>query len=111
MIKITETPLYGRKWDDFSLTATLRNTTAAINLTGCTLVFSMKVHENDTEYILERHTITITDPNNGIFNLELSNEMTANYSGDYWYDIELTNSAGKVNTYMYWKITFENKIS
>ena len=80
----------------------------AIDITGASLVFSIKEKQTDTTYILQKN-LTITDAENGLCELNVvAGDMDLDV-GNYYYDFQYTDKDGQVATFLKWilSITYE----
>lgn len=75
---------------------------AAIDITGATVFFTVKLKENlydsnDNTAVISEDITTHTDPTNGETTLELSATDTAlNSKAEYYFDIQLKNAGGDI---------------
>lgn len=75
-----------------------------VDITGASLLFSAKEKLSDTAYVIQKDSVNaveilITDAAGGVFQVYLIPADTQTQDiGLYYYDIQLTTSAGKVYT-------------
>jgi hypothetical protein len=85
--------------DDFDLNVTFKDSAgAAIDITGCTVFFTMKSdpEDADADAVVEK-TVTIhTDPAHGITLVSLDHSDTDLLKGRYYYDLQLVDDVTHV---------------
>ncbi len=91
------------KRDDITFDCEFKNGCVAVDLTGTTLFFTVKTLANadnpDASSAIISKTITSHyDPTNGRTRIELTSIDTDVPAGNYWYDIQLKDSAGKISS-------------
>lgn len=71
-----------------------------IDLTGGTVFFTVKDNKGDTdaEAVITTEIDTFEAPETGICTLSLSSTETDITTGDYWYDIQLKDSLGRISS-------------
>lgn len=67
----------------------------AINLTGASIIFSVKAKREDTAYILTQSAV-ITNASGGLAKITVNPLDIA--LGEYYYDIQLIDSTGVITT-------------
>jgi hypothetical protein len=82
----------------------LTDGTNPINITGCTIKFTVKPTKDSTNFVLQKTTasgggITITNAAQGRFLIEQINEFDLP-EGEYLYEIKFTFSNGKNKSYL-----------
>jgi hypothetical protein len=87
----------------------LTDGTNPINITGCTIKFTVKPTKDSTNFIFQKTTasgggVSITNAAQGRFLIEQINEFEYP-EGEYLYDIQFTFTTGKVKTYLQGTIT------
>ena len=82
-----------------------------MNLTDCTVWFTLKKNEDDTEIVLQKSVNSHTDPTEGITILELNSTETNIEPRDYYYGFQLVDSAGKVKTLATGKVKVKKDIT
>lgn len=88
------------RWDDYVQNIICRDKTTwnPIDLTWCTVKFSIKRYETDTEYVYT-WTATITNAVWWVAQINISHTVTENWlPQSCYYDIQYTNSSWKVET-------------
>lgn len=78
---------------DFAFTDSLG---AAINLTGSTLVFSVKAKQSDSAYLIDKAPVTIVSAVGGTARVTVKPFTLA--VGSYWYDVQWTDSSTNITT-------------
>lgn len=68
-----------------------------IDITGATILFSMKQKMSDTVLALQK-TGVLSNPLTGEAIITLDSADTLNLLGKYYYDIQITSSTGEVST-------------
>lgn len=83
------------RWDSVNETFNIKSDWVAMNITGWTVIFSIKKNINDTTYI-NTQTATITNAVNWTCTIAIDKSITATWDlwGYYW-DIQYTDSAWK----------------
>lgn len=93
---------------EWELTAYNSRTKAAYNITGASAFFTLKNFESDVDAsaVLKVDWTTHSDPTNGKTLLTLTNAQTDDLvPREYWYDVQIKTSAGKVYTVACGKFT------
>ena len=88
--------------DDVTLNATFQDENGqAINLTGCTVFFTVKdnyTSTDDTAALISKTVTSHTFPLLGQTTIDLSNTDTALAEGDYFYDFQLKDTTNKISS-------------
>jgi hypothetical protein len=63
---------------------------SALNITGATVLFQVKLNKDDTTALISKTVTTHTNPAAGETEIDLSGTDTDIDVGSYWYDIRLT---------------------
>lgn len=74
-----------------------------VDITGYTVKFTVRAEANDDTYLIHKTTpsgsgISLIDPTNGVARLSLSSTDTDLTPGKYVYDVEVTDTNGRVST-------------
>lgn len=71
-----------------------------INLTGCALFFAAKINidDPDSEAVIRKVITEFDYPAQGIAILSLTKEETNIEPGDYFFEVQLKNMHGKINS-------------
>ena len=87
--------------DDIQLTLNVTDPDGVVvDITGATIVFTLKADpelDPDSSALIQQ-TAALTDPTNGVALIMVPNGDTDITPGNYHYDFELLDSAGKVTT-------------
>jgi hypothetical protein len=84
---------------DYSITLQFKDSTnAAINLTGWTVAAQAWNEGRSTKYA--DFTVTYTDRSTGTVVIALTDEQTATFSNEAYYDVLLTNPSGLKEYYL-----------
>lgn len=90
------------KGDDITFDCEFKNGCSAVDLTGATLFFTIKTLANadnsDTTAIISKTITNHYDAVNGRTRIELTSTDTNVKAGNYWYDIQLKDSGGKISS-------------
>ncbi len=90
------------KRDDITFDCEFKNGCSAIDLTGSTLFFTVKTLANadkpDTTAVISKTITNHYDPTNGKTRISLTSTDTDVPAGNYWYDIQLKDSAGRISS-------------
>lgn len=87
--------------DDRTYTLTFKDDDAvAIDITGCTVYFTVKEYDTDadSDAKITKTVTSHTDAANGITQVSLSDSDTDLTVKNYFYDIQLKDSAGLITT-------------
>jgi len=93
---------------EWEITAYNAKTKAVYNLTGASAFFTLKNYETDADAsaVLKVDWTSHSDAINGKTLLTLTNTQTAALSTrDYWFDVQIKTSAGKIYTIACGKLT------
>lgn len=108
MIK-TNLEIFKSDTKKFCLNLTKDNT--PIDLTNCTIYFSVKKCINDTEYALQTIQNEHIDALNGKTIITLNSNQTDIDAGIYQYDIQFKDSTGNISTIIYGQLTIIQDIT
>ena len=99
--------------DDFSTKIVFNDTNGVpINLTGWEFFFTIKLRVGDPDSVaIVTVTEAPTDPLNGITQITVSNTITYNLLGSYYYDFQFKNASGNINTITSGTINFISDIT
>jgi hypothetical protein len=74
------------------------------DLTNCVVASQIRKTISKTEQLLASFTIAMDDTVNGVFSLTLPNAITSAFKiidgASYAYDVQVTDAAGKITTYI-----------
>lgn len=89
------------KGDRIPFSFAIKANGTAINLTGGTLILTVKNHWNDEEFVLEKTNEQHDDAVNGLSSIVLENADTDlfNVGNDYYFSFKFIDSAGQPTTY------------
>lgn len=99
------------KGTDFILPFQLKSWGVPMDITGATFIFAMKKRPHNIDYILQNIPLIITDAINWKVKLELSDDLLDIENWEYYYDIQMVDSAWIVSIIMQWKINLTYKIN
>lgn len=99
MVVITATNLETYAYIDDSFQFTIKNNGVAVDITGWTVYFSIKRNRGDTTELIEKTITSFSDPENGVVVVTIDKEDTQDFSGDYFYDFKVDNTAGDRKIY------------
>lgn len=87
--------------DTKGFTVTITDTKGdPIPITDCGLKLSVSTEENPTgnTYTLQLDA-SVSDADNGVFSFEFNNDGSeVDFEGDYFFDLQFTDAAGKIST-------------
>jgi hypothetical protein len=90
------------KRDDITFDCEFKNGCVAVDLTGATVFFTVKTLANadslDTSAVISKTITSHYDPTNGKTRIELSSTDTDITAGNYWFDIQLKDTANKISS-------------
>lgn len=89
--------------DDEAITVTVtdKDTGDAINITGYTIMFTVRSDvdaTDDTTALIKKDVTTHTTPAEGITTINLTHEDTAVAAGNYRYDVQYKDTQNKIKT-------------
>lgn len=91
------------RWDTYIINMVFTDSTdAIINLTGSTIIFSLKTNLEDEESLITQHAI-LTDPTHWKAKITISATNMEKSTWVYWYDIQFTDSIWTVITPLKWQ--------
>lgn len=87
--------------------------TTPLNLTGYTIIFTVKTNLSDSDDNAKIQIIvtTHTDPTNGISNILVPHTDTKLDLGSYYYDIQLIDPLGKIRTVIRGTVEFVYEVT
>lgn len=90
----------------------LRDDETAIDITGCTLFFTVKrnFEDTDSQALIEKTITTFTSPSTGEFTVPLL-EADVDYIGEFNYDLKIKYSTGIIESVVSDKIIFQNHVT
>lgn len=96
----------------FNMTFTDENSTA-IDITGWTVFFTIKINKTDTDAkaVLHKEFKDFAAPTTGIAPIVVSHTETDNFNGNYFYDFQAKRLDGSILTLTSGSITFLTDIT
>ena len=99
------------KGDDVSLTSTFTDGDGAVvDISGSSITFTAK-NDFGSAAVITKTVTSHSDPTNGVTIIALTDTDTAVDAGDYFYDIQITFSDGKVNSISYGKLIVKQDVT
>lgn len=87
------------KGDDKDIVVNFKNGSSAMDITGATVIFTVKELQGGSTISLQKVVTSHTDSVNGQSTISIEDTDTASLDAKtYWYDIQLQTASGKKHT-------------
>lgn len=89
-------------------------TSAAVDLTGSTIMFTVRASKSDTDddnALIQKDVTTHSDPTSGKTTINLLKTDTDVATGDYYYDVQYVDTENKVKTLVIGKISIVQDVT
>jgi hypothetical protein len=100
--------------DDLGINLEFKDTDdVPIDITGWTIFLTLKRSRDqvDADAIVEMNVTNIPSPELGVVLITVPNTVTINFSGSYWYDIQIKKTDGTIQTITNGNIFFERDVT
>lgn len=97
---------------DIQLVEIIDEVETPIDLTGCTVFFTVKrnLQDADARALIQSDVTSHTDPSEGLTSIPLSSTQ-CDIVGEFWYDIKIKSSTGKIRSILKDTIIFVDHVT